>query len=65
VAGAEIMLLHVQQAATVRSHPFPAPVEASLAALLEASRGLKAEVPASRVMTLRPPSPDPGSGQQP
>ena len=52
-AGAELMLLHVHQGATVRSHPFPATVATAIGELLESSRVLPAEVPASRSMGLR------------
>jgi acyl-CoA thioester hydrolase len=54
-AGAEIMLLHVQQGATTGSRPFPPPVADRIAGMLEASSGLAAEVPGSRVMALRRP----------
>jgi acyl-CoA thioester hydrolase len=52
-AGAELMLLHVHQGTTVRSHPFAPQVAAASGELLESSRALRAEVPASRSMTLR------------
>ena len=51
-AGAELMLLHVQQGATVRSHPFADQVAAAIGQLLESSRALRAEVPASRSISL-------------
>jgi acyl-CoA thioester hydrolase len=54
-AGAEILLLHVKQGANARSHAFPAQIAGHISELLEASRGLKAEVPGSRMMTLRRP----------
>lgn len=52
-AGAELMLLHVHQGATVRSQSFPPAVAAPIAALLESSRALRAAVPGSRALSLQ------------
>jgi acyl-CoA thioester hydrolase len=52
-AGAELMLLHVHQGATVRARAFPPEVAAPIGELLESSGTLPAEVPASRVISLQ------------
>jgi acyl-CoA thioester hydrolase len=55
-AGAEVLLLHVQQGETARAQPFPAGIAARIHALLEHSRDLTPEVPGSRAMALRRPA---------
>lgn len=60
-AGAELVLLHVHQGATVRSQGFPPEVVARIAELLESSRSLRAAVPGSRAISLQGTDRPPGA----
>jgi len=53
VATAEVMLLHVHQGDTVRSHAFPAEIEAAIAALTRQTATPSPPGPGSRRMELR------------
>lgn len=51
-ATCEVMLLHIRQAPTVRTAPFPEGVAASIAELQRATAALPAAGPGSRAMAL-------------
>ena len=53
-AAAEVMLLHVQQGATVATAPFPGEIAAALAQLQAAGAALPTDAPGSRRLELRP-----------
>jgi acyl-CoA thioester hydrolase len=54
-ATAELMLLHVEQGASVTVRSFPSEVRAAIEALREATQALPAGGPGSRRIALRPP----------
>jgi acyl-CoA thioester hydrolase len=53
-AAAEVVLLHVQQGATVATTPFPGEIAAALGELQAAGAALPADAPGSRRLELRP-----------